>query len=187
MQPHMPMTKEEFWSKYWFTPMQLVTLINPKADDCMFMVEGRHFTIKAGATEQMPGTVANIYLNHMTRIMAQDDDRLELMSDFNLMKIYFDKLIVNVKDMMQETDNTPAYLRDLPEHMRAEEPELPPWQQDKAPKTPEVKEEAKPKTSEFTHDGVTYRMVVGKNDKTMYYKNGKLTSAAEYSKVASML
>lgn len=203
----MPMTKEEFWANYWFSPLQMVTLINPKAYDYKFMVENRNFIIKAGANEKMPGTVANVYLSQMTRIMAQDDDKMSFLSDFALMRQYYDGLIKDVESLIAEDHSMPAYLSSVPAHMKVEpESETPPWQQPQAvknaipetnsdmtntydPKLNDTRPTAKPKaeSKEFTHNGETYKMTVDKNDKEAYFKSGTRISAAEYAKIASML
>lgn len=192
MQPTqiMPMTKESFWEKYWFSPYQMVTLVNPKYD-YTFMVEGRSFFIKSGATEKLPGTVANVYLSQMTRIMAQDDDKMEHLSDFALMKQYYDKLIVTVDNLINETSNTPAYLNNVPDHVKTENaPEVPPWQQppQSTPEVPPVEppKEVEPTTKEFELEGSKYRMVIDKNDKETYFRDGRRIDAPTYSKAASM-
>lgn len=176
-----PLTKKEFWDKYWFTPLQMVTIVNPKETDYPFMVEMRSFVIKAGATEQMPGTVANVYLSQMTKILAQDDEKMEHLSDFQLMKVYYDKLIVDVKSLMPEANTVPSYLKDVSETMKADAPETPPWQQPEE-EVKEVRDEEK----EFAHDGNQYKLVVSKGERS-YFMNGKPTSEAIYSKAASML
>lgn len=199
----MPMTKEEFWKVYWFTPLQMVTLINPKYD-YKFMVEGRTYLIRAGAKEKMPGTVANVYLSQMTRIMAQDDDKMQFLSDFALMRIYYDKLIVDVESLISETSSAPAYLSQVPEHMKAAgAPETPPWQatpssipetnsdmkntwgkQEEKTETPKVVKES---TKEFELEGAKYKMTIDKNDKEMFFRDGTRIDAATYSKAASMI
>jgi hypothetical protein len=200
MQPTTSMSKDEFYKKYWFTPYQMITLINPKSEDYNFMVEGRHFIIRSGTREKVPGTVANIYLSQMTRIMAQDDDKMSFLSDYALMKQYFDKLIVDVDNLVQDYDVTPAYLKQVPDHMKVQiEKETPPWEK---PKANELSNEietgskssdepksnvAKDETKEFELKGDKFRMVTTKTGGSMFYKNGKLTSEAEYAKSASML
>jgi hypothetical protein len=188
----MPMTKDEFWKTYWFSPLQMVTLVNPKYD-YTFMVEGRNFFIKSGATEKLPGTVANVYLSQMSRIMAQDDDKMQYLSDFALMRQYYDKLIVDVENMVKEVSNTPAYLSDVPAHVRASDaPETPPWQQPAAPQAPvtppvELPKEAEPTTKEFELEGSKFRMTIDKNDKETYFKDGRRVDASTYAKAASMV
>jgi len=195
----MPMTKEEFWKVYWFSPLQMVTLINPKPYDYKFMVEMRNFIIKAGAKEKMPGTVANIYLSQMTRIMAQDEDKMNFLSDFALMRQYFDKLIVDVENLVKDVDNTPTYLKDIPAHMRTTDaPEAPPWQQTPS-SIPETNSQMKntvgeqpPKTvepseKEFEFEGAKYKMTIDKNDKENFFRDGTRISAADYAKTASLL
>lgn len=188
----MPMTKDEFWKQYWFSPLQMVTLVNPKYD-YKFMVEGRNFFIKSGATEKLPGTVANVYLSQMSRIMAQDDDKMQYLSDFALMRQYYDALIVDVENMVKEVSNTPAYLSDVPAHVRAAEAsETPPWQQPAAPQAPisppvETPKEVEPTTKEFELEGSKFRMVIDKNDKETYFRDGKRIDAPTYAKAASMV
>ena len=196
-------TREEFFNVYWFQPTDMVTLLNPQDKDYPFMVEGRHFIIKAGEQIQMPGTVANVYLSQMTRILAQDENKMEFLSDYNLMKQYYDRLMVDVKSMLQEVNNEPAYLSQVPQSMRAEAPEVAPWQRvaPDAPKT-EVEEntsgmknkldktdlkEFKEETKEFELSGDKFKKITTKTGKSMYYKNGVLTSEVEYAKAASML
>lgn len=199
----MPTTKEDFWKLYWFTPYQLVTLINPKSYDYKFMVEMRNFVVKAGTKEKLPGTVANVYLSQMTRIMAQDDDKTSFLSDFALMKQYYDKLIVGVDSLVSEVDSTPAYLQQVPESARGEAaPELPPWQTPEPSAIPETNSEmkntynpekviakvpAKPSEKEFDLNGQKFKMTIDKNDKETYFRDGTRISAADYNKAASML
>lgn len=209
----MPMTKEEFWKVYWFSPLQMVTVINPKGYDYPFMVEGRKYMIKAGVKEKVPGTIANVYLSQMTRIQAQDDDKMNFLSDFALMRQYYDKFIVTVENLMSETNSAPAYLNNTPDHMKVSNtPETPPWdapaksaisetnsdmsntwgKQEETPvkqapapvTTPKTVEES---TKEFEFEDAKYKMTVDKNDKEMFFKNGTRISAADYSKAASML
>lgn len=200
----MPMTKEEFWKVYWFSPLQMVTLINPKSD-YKFMVEGRNFIIRAGVKEKVPGTIANVYLSQMTRIMAQDDDKMSFLSDFALMRQYYDKLIVDVESLITEDRSQPAYLSNVPDNMRATAgPEAPPWQVTAKSAIPETnsdmkntwgKNEAKPEapaevkesSKEFELEGAKYKMTIDKNDKETFFKDGTRVSAADYQKAASMI
>ena len=200
MQPFA--TKEEFYNKYWFTPLQMVTLINPLAYDYKFMVDMRNFLIRSGAQETMPGTVANVYLNGITRILAQDEDKLQYLSDYNLMREYYDRLIVDVKSLVQDVDNTPAYLSQVPDTMIGKAQETPPWQQNKVEDAPsaietsnsDMKDTLKEsdlkevdEVKEFEFSGDKYKMVKNKRGGNMYYKNGKMTSEVDYAKAASML
>lgn len=190
---------------YWFQPTDLVTLINPLTTDYNFMVELRHFVVRAGSKEQMPGTVANVYLSEMTRLLAQVEDKFQHLSDLQLMKEFYDRLIVDKKSLLQEVDTRPAYLSQVPETMQGQAPETPPWQQPQeapktAPMTPmpeqtgtmrdtlsdtDLKETKEVK--EFEHDGSKFKMVVNKRGGSMYYKDGKMISETEYAKTASML
>jgi len=193
-----PMTKKDFWAQYWFSPLQLVKLTNPKKQDYVFMVELRQFVIRSGATEELPGTVANVYLSEMTRVLAQDDDKLEHLSDFALMKIYYDRLIVSVKDLAASVDNTPSYLKDVPEHVQAETNETPPWLQnqqasalpqvaDNSPVAPESP--AKPEAGEksFELNGLNFKAVTDDDGNTTFFKEDIVISEADYAKAASLV
>lgn len=251
-------TKLDFNKKYWFTSLQMVEVINPTAEDYPFMVEMRHFIVKAGANERLPGVIANVYLDQMSKILAQGDDKLAFMADPQLMKIYFDKLIVDVESLIPEINNVPAYLRDVPTTaVGAATDDVPPWQRDMesarsitpdnvpdpriaaleaanaeqaallaqmaeklgittgsalvtnepisepilekateiapnslvtAPNVPEPSTIAsEPTEKEFEYQDNKYKMVIDKNGKQMFFKNGRQTSEAEYAKSASML
>lgn len=186
MNPQL-MTKQEFYDKYWFSPLQMVTLINPKAEDYRFMVEMRPLVIRAGVKEEMPGTVANVYLNQMTRIMAQDDDKMQFLSDFNLMKVYYDKLIVDVKNLMPEANLQPTYLQHVPERMKENIPETPPWTAATAPLSNELREKPAEGTKEFELNGLTFKSVTDPDGKTEFFKNNTSISEADYAKAASMV
>lgn len=190
----MPMTKKEFNDVYWFSPLQMVTVINTKSYNYPFMVEGRNYMIKAGSKEKVPGTIANVYLSQMTRIQAQDDDKMQYLSDYALMRQYYDKLIVNVDDLISEVDSAPAYLSNTPEHMKVTgAPETPPWQAPTESAIPAPNSDMKntvdrkEETKEFELNGMKYKMTIDKNDKENYFRDGTRVSAADYSKAASMI
>ena len=200
------MTKDDWHKKYWFNSLQMITVINPKPIDWEFMVEMRHFMIPAGQTDRFPGVIANVYLDQMSKILAQDDEKLEYMSDPNLKKIYYDKLIVSVENLVQEHNPGPAYLKNVsPSAVVPPKEELAPWESGMerardvapavappiAPEPPSdplpVPKAPKPETKEFEHEGNKYKMVTSKTGKSMFYMNGVLTSEANYAKAASML
>lgn len=190
----MPMTKKEFNDVYWFSPLQMVTVINSKSYDYAFMVEGRNYMIKAGTKEKVPGTIANVYLSQMTRIQAQDDDKMQYLSDYALMRQYYDKFIVSVENLISEVSNVPAYLSSTPDHMKVTgAPETPPWQAPVesaiSPTNSEMKNtvDRKEETKEFELDGAKYKMTIDKNDKEMFFVDGKRIDSATYSKAASMI
>lgn len=204
----MPMTKEEFWKIYYFTPFQMVTVTNPKPYDYKFMVELRNFSIRSGVKEKVPGTIANVYLSQMTRIMAQDDDKMQFLSDFALMRTYYDKLIIEVENVLKEVNNTPAYLADVPSHMRvADTNDTPPWQAPAKNAIPEndsglkntwgkqdekvvvetpIAEEVSD-VKEFEYEGSKFKMVIDKNDTAIFYRDGRRVSTTDFQKAASML
>jgi hypothetical protein len=206
-QTQIPLSpKEEFNRDYWFNSLQMITVINPKPIDWPFMVEMRHFIIKAGAQERFPGVIANVYLDQMTKILAQDDENLGYMADPVMKKVYYDKLIVNVESLINEIDKSiPEYMKNVSPTTLGQAAEKAPWDNSqgeraseivtapiappatpeppKAPDTAPVKEE----TKEFELEGSKYKMIIAKDGRRMYYMNGGLTSEATYAKAASML
>lgn len=206
--PHMNV--EDFHTTYWFNSLQMVEVINPLSYDWPFMVEGRHFIIKSGAKERFPGIIANIYLDQVSKILAQDDDKLAYMADPNLKKIYYDKLIIHVEDLMSQVQQVPAYMRDVNPATIAQPPsEKAPWDTSLGerasdlplppPPTPEYLQPAPPvavpepakepeeTTKSFELGEDKYKFVTRKDGHKMYYKNGALTNVAEYNRAASLL
>lgn len=184
------LTKKDFNDQYWFSPLQMITVKNPRPEDYRFMVEMRSFIVKGGGTEQMPGQVANVYLSHLTKELAQDDNRLEFLSDVNLMKQYYDSLIIDVVSLMPEDKSEPAYLTQVPDTMRATKAETPPWQnktEEVVPVEEPVAVKPKEEVKEFEQGEDKYKMIVAKTGKKMFYKNSALTTEAEYSRAASLL
>lgn len=204
-----PITKDEFRQKYWFNTLQMVTLVNPLEEPFNFMVEMRPFIIQAGKSERFPGVIANVYLDQMSKILAQNDDRLGFMADPNLIRIYYDRLIVDVENLVPQMDTTPAYLKGMPASTIPKPEERAPWSSELGeratdvapnaappmpsfpdvapPQPPAPVAPAEPKTTEFEYEDAKYKMVVDKNGGEMFYKNGRLTSASEYAKAASMI
>lgn len=199
-------TKDEWQRKYWFNSLQMVTVINPKPNAWPFMVEMRNYNIDGGATERFPGAIANVYLDQMSKILAQDDDRLGFMTDPNLMKIYYDQLIIDVEDLVQQSSSVPAYLRMPQQTVQVPQAERAPWDasvgeraSDLAvpvappPTFPEPRPkptapgEIKPEVREFEQDGAKYKMVLAKTGLKMFYRDGRRTDAAEFNRAASML
>jgi hypothetical protein len=192
-------TKDEWQKKYWFNSLQMITVLNPKPDAWPFMVEMRHFNINGGATERFPGTIANVYLDQMSKILAQDDDRLGYMTDPNLMKIYYDQLIVDVEDLITQSSVAPAYLP-APIQSTAERA---PWDASVGerasdiapnpvitpsfPEPPEPEKTAVPAEKTFEQDGSKYKIVVSGNGHKLHYKDDKPINAADYNKAASLL
>lgn len=203
-----PITMDDWRKTYWFSPVQMVNVVNPKPEAWNFMVEMRHFTVPAGGHERFPGPIANVYLDQMSKILAQDDDRLGYMSDPNLMKIYYDQLIVDVESLIKEATQLPAYLQTpTAGRLATSSAERAPWDSglgeratDIAPNAapvlppfPDAKQivsplaETKPEARQFEQDGSKYKLVVGVDGRKLHYKDSKLTTAAEFNRAASLL
>lgn len=209
-----PITKDEWVKKYWFNTLQMVEVLNPTwylapgtttpvTKDYIFMVEMRHYMIKAGGRERFPGVIANVYLDGMSKLLAQNEDNLGMMADPNLKKLYYDRLIVDVDSLVSEHNEGPAWLKNVPESAKVEaQEEVAPWDNNMerardvppapAPSPEPIVEEvpeqkAKSEDKEFELEGIRYRLVVGKDGREMYYKGNKLTNSAEYHRAASLL
>lgn len=206
------LTKAEFNKHYWFTSLQMVTIVNPMEVDFPFMVEMRHYMVKAGEQESFVGPIANVCLNHMAKTMAQNDERLEMMSDPTFVAATYKSLIIEVKNLAPEYDPTNNWQH----RMNREGADLPPWAQPQAqaqaapqadaaptppweqpptdtqqtpvppspPKNP--KPPMKDKTKQFKLNGIVFKSVT-KDGQTDYFKNGKEISVADYSKAASLV
>lgn len=202
IQPGFSMTTADFHNDYWFDSLQMVEVTNPLSYDWPFMVEGRHFIVKQGAQERLPGSIANIYLDQVSKIMAQDDDKLGFMADPNLKKLYYDKLIISKESMIQESRAVPGYLQprnpgerapwdtglgerasDIPR--AAVSAPVAPSPAPEPDKQPTPVPEVTTRTFELGED--KYRFITAKDGRKMYYKNGGITNVAEYNRAASML
>lgn len=192
------MTPKEFDDKYWFNPLQLITVVNPLPEPYPFMVEMRHYEIGAGDKMQFPGTIANVYLDQMSRIVAQNEEKLGYIGDPNLRKIYYDRLIVDVQELAPQASAVPAYLRNVPIANQQEKApwdsamgerasEIPRSQPIAPPIAPPTPEKPKEETKEFEYNNLKFKSVTDKDGSTEYFKNDIPIDAAAYAKAASML
>ncbi len=133
------LTRADFNKYYWFSSLQMVTVVNPTEKDFPFMVEMRHYMVRAGEQESFVGPIANLYLNHMTKTIAQDEDRLEMLADVTYMASYYKQLIIEVKDLAPQYDPTNNWQH----RMKQEGAEVPPWVQ-AAPQTQPVAQQTAP-------------------------------------------
>jgi hypothetical protein len=128
--------EKDFNDKYWFPNTKVVKVVNPRDEDFVFQstietgidittgkmrTESRKYRVAAGASEKFPGTVANIYLDQVSKLIAQDDDKIQFIIDFALRAQYYDKLIVGVDDILNTYQDFPTYL-DNPAQVAAEAP-----------------------------------------------------------------
>ena len=100
-------------SRYRFDNYKMVTVINPRKEDYNFLVEGRPYSIKAGSKKRFPGQIANVYIDHMIKLVAQDEKKIQFLVDPALREKYYQKLIIGVDDLIDPTmpDSKP-YLDD---------------------------------------------------------------------------
>lgn len=101
-------------------------MINPRSEDYIFQAtsdvgidnatgkmksEARTYRVKAGEHERFPGPIANMYLDQMAKLVAQDEDKFQFMIDFALKAQYYDQLIVSIEDLINATYTPfPEYL-----------------------------------------------------------------------------
>lgn len=137
----MPLTEDEqtFAKKYWHTNTQIVTVINPRKDDYVFQAttevgvnldtgrmkaETRTYRVPHGGQERFPGPIANMYLDQMSKLVAQDEDKIQFMVDWALKAQYYDQLIVSIEDLIHTYAPFPEYL-DKPEQVASQPEEIP--------------------------------------------------------------
>lgn len=186
------LTQKDFDDTYWFNPLQLITVINPLPELYPFMVEMRHYEMPAGGKMQFPGAIANVYLDQMSRIVAQNDEKLGYIGDPNLRKLYYDKLIVDIQELAPQASAIPHYLRETPKGEKApwdssigERASEVPQSQPVAP--PVAPEPPKEETKEFEYNNLKFKAVTDKDGNTDFFKNDAPIDAATYAKAASML
>jgi len=188
MPPQQIQTPQEleslFRKKYWFSQYQMVTVVNPTDEDYHFLVDNRPFMVPKGSPEPLAGFIANVYLDRMSRELAQRDDALGDLADANLRAGYYEKLVVDVEDMTKQYANpTPDFLKPMED--KAEDK---PFAQIANETAEATKQTAKTDPKEFTYADDTFRAVPTKDGKrTLYYKNGKLTTQSEFQRAASMI
>jgi hypothetical protein len=106
----------EFNKKYWFRNTAMVEVTNPRDEDFEFtatidtgqidfntgksQVLTRKYLVKAGGSEKFVGSIANLYLDQMSKLVAQDRDEFGLLVDFAVRARYYDEMIANVNDLM---------------------------------------------------------------------------------------
>lgn len=119
-----PLEEQDFNKKYWHSNTEVVTVINPRKEDYVFQAtvdagidiatgrpkpEARQYRVPAGGTERFPGSIANMYLDQMSKILAQEDDRFERMVDFSEKAKYYDRLTADTEDLIASYVPNPAY------------------------------------------------------------------------------
>lgn len=123
------MDEQQFNEKYWYSNTKIITVANPRSEDYIFqattevgvdMVTGkmksetRQYRVAAGKEERFPGPIANMYLDQMAKLVAQDEEKIQFMIDYALKAQYYDDLIVGIEDLINTYQSHPAYL-DKPE------------------------------------------------------------------------
>lgn len=131
------MDEVAFNQKYWFSNIKIVTVVNPREEDYIFGAtidtgvdiatgkpksEQRTYRIKAGSSERLPGPIANMYLDQMSKLIAQDEDKFQYMIDFALKAEYYDALISDSEDILDTYQPLPQYLQTTPKDEITEEP-----------------------------------------------------------------
>lgn len=131
--------EKDFNDKYWFSNTKIITVVNPRSEDYVFQAtsdvgvdtatgkmktEARKYRVKAGEHERFPGPIANMYLDQMSKLIAQDEEKFQFMIDFSLKAQYYDDLIVGVEDLMNTYHENPAYLNNKAEEVDEETPEV---------------------------------------------------------------
>ncbi len=109
--------EKSFLDKYNFDNYVHVTVQNPSSEDYEFVMivqtgmdrssgkpreERRTFKVPAGGKERFVGSVANLYLDQMSKKIAQEEKRFSAIADFVSRAKIYDDLIVGVDDPYSE-------------------------------------------------------------------------------------
>lgn len=144
------MDEVAFNTKYWFSNMKIVTVVNPREEDFVFGAtvetgvdiatgklksEQRTYRVKAGTSERLPGPIANMYLDQMSKLIAQDEDKFQYMIDFALKAEYYDALISDSEDLIETYQPLPQYLQSSPRVETVDEPAFAGKDSDEQPQT----------------------------------------------------
>lgn len=105
--------EKAFLDKYNFDNYVHITVTNPDTKDFHFTMmiqtgldrqtarpreETRTFMVPAGGKERFVGSVANLYLDAMSKKIAQDSGKFGDMADWNAKARYYDDLIISIDD-----------------------------------------------------------------------------------------
>lgn len=94
-------------SEYRFDNYKRVTVVNPRKEDYHFTVEGKPYSVKAGQKKRFPGYIATLYIKHMAKLVAQDENRIQRIIEPQILGEYYKKLIIDVEDLV-DTHEVPA-------------------------------------------------------------------------------
>lgn len=150
------MDEPQFIEKYWMTNTKIVTVTNPRTEDFVFQSvvevgvdmatgkmrsEPRHYRVLAGETERFPGTIANLYLDQMSKMIAQDEDKFQFLIDFALKAQYYDQLIVDIEDLINDYVPRTEYLEKKEPEVKQSEEEAFPEAKPRIGRPPKIKTE----------------------------------------------
>lgn len=134
------MDETAFWDKYWHSNTKIVTVVNPRTEDYIFQAmsetgidtatgkmraEQRTYRVPQGGQERFPGPIANMFLDQMSKLVAQDDDKIQYMIDFALRAQYYDDLTVGIEDLIHTYTPFPEYLEKPAEDAEKKPEEIP--------------------------------------------------------------
>lgn len=189
----------KFVEKYWFSNLQMITIRNPLDDDVVFMHEMRTYGIKAKTENRFPGSIANLYLDQMARILAQKDNDLGAIADAAKCGAYYDELIVHVEESAPEYSQEFGFAT-VPKNVSTIEPKQPFQSNEFIPPVndaPIIREPQLPpsqvpqmkpgETREFTLGEDSFASMVMEDGSKAYLKNGNPIEQPEYARAVSML
>lgn len=122
MEQSEPLDEKSFADKYIFDNYVHVMVINPNTEDYKFTmmvetgidrstaktrIEKRTFLVKAASKESYVGSVANLFLEGITKQTMQQDKTFSQYNDFNARAKYYDKFIVAVDDPFNDSSFVP--------------------------------------------------------------------------------
>lgn len=127
MQPETLFDEQAFWAKYQHPNSEVVTVVNPTSSDYVFQAtvdaamdvrtgrprsEARQYMVPKGGSQRFPGSIANMYLDQMSRQLAGEENRLDRMVDWTERAKYYDQLTADTEDLIASYTPNPAYVDD---------------------------------------------------------------------------
>lgn len=95
-------------AEFSWTEDQSVHVINPTSEEFTWKVHGKEYALPAGATAQMPGFIAWLYVYNQGVKAAQADDKFNRWNDEEFRKEYYERFISGVDDLVQVRPEEPV-------------------------------------------------------------------------------
>lgn len=124
-----PVTDQDQFNRKWvFNNFRLYTVLNPLTEDFKFkcttevgfsqelrrpLSETREYVVPAGGSQRFPGPVAGLYLDQMSKIKAQKDNKFAQIIDYSFRDAMYTKLVADTEDLIDNYRAFPQYDKPL--------------------------------------------------------------------------